>query len=236
MKQSFALERQYESESRDISDAPIPILRSQRVRLIVGSDGVRIDGADARRVLSFKAISNVEVADERLLTIERAGGLELFRCDAKGRSSADLVRQAIASRLERFLAASIGQPTIAALVTSGPANARISRLRALGTSTVATYRQVPVARDELWRFVENPTTSISERVAAIVVLRVHALEEIVARVEATADEIVDDFVSRSLRIAARGDDGELEALFAEHERIDTRPLSLPERLRRRKAL
>jgi hypothetical protein len=237
MKQTFALERQYESETRDITDAPVQIFRSQRVRLIVGSDGVRIDGADARRVLSFKTISRVEVSDESLLTIEHRHGFEFFRCfEAKGKSTAHLVRQVIASRLERFRAASIERPTSSALVTSGTAKARITQLRALSTSHVATYRHTPISHDELWRVVENPISSISERVAAVIVLRARMLEDLVARIEAIAEEIVDDLVARSLRIAAHGNDGELEALFDEHETIDTAPLSLPERLRRRKAL
>lgn len=83
-------------------------------------------------------------------------------------------------------------------------------LRILNAAIVATYRHVSIARDELWQLVENPTGSVSERAAAIVVLRVRPIEDLVARVEATADELVDDVVARTLCIAAGGDDSQLE--------------------------
>jgi hypothetical protein len=188
--------------------------------LRIGSDGILFAGTLRRRFVPFADVIGAATDDRGLVVHTKTYGTFVRRM----RSPA---AEAAAERIERAvgtLGSSVHarpDPVRRQLRREGDIGAWVARLRSLATPA-ASYRAAGVAGDALWRVVDDPGATSSERAAAAVVLGAGATPEERARLLDAAARIVSPRVRVAMERAADPVDEEelVGALAALDETLD----------------
>jgi hypothetical protein len=191
-----------------------------RGELVVGADGVLLRRPLRSEFLPFSEIQSVDCPLRTNLVVRTRAG-KAFSCSM----SATAARAALEA-IELSLASDGGQPEVlrhrlGRETSDEDASAWLTRVRALARS--ASYRTGGVGADVLWRVIDDPGASASERAAAAVALDVSATAEDRRRLHEVAARIAEPHVRIAIEhVAARGsgqsdapvDDGPLTAAMA----------------------
>ena len=152
-----------------------------RVRLRVGTDGVMLRELFRRRFVPHAEIADVE-ADGEYVVIRRTNGTDIrlhvlaYKAEEPGHASVNDEALAVARRLRQAHREHRDGAPVTDLSAALDRGARTTRqwlddLRKLGEGTVATFRTVGVAREQIFDVVTSTTATSKDRIAALVALR-----------------------------------------------------------------
>lgn len=215
-----------------------------RVTIELGDDGIVAFGSGQDRLfISHASIRDLAVHDRSYVWIDRSeGGPLVWRASGHfplrtREANARRVVAAIDDQRDLFRAAAKRAVDEPLLHRSGrDALDFVRDLKTLTHAKVQTYRSAPFDRDRLWRVAENPSAAPKDRIASFIALRVDATEQDLLRLRESADRMVDQKTVRRLSRAmiAAQEEELVEVLELREE--DEAALSLPEKLRRRRAI
>ncbi|HEX4445212.1 MAG TPA: hypothetical protein VH044_00690 [Polyangiaceae bacterium] len=182
-------------------------------QLAVGCDGVLLRGPFARRFLPFADIESAFCEESgRLVLRTHAGEILVRRLDP---SAAQAVVWQIQTGVGQVQAAP--ETVKRQLRREGDVTAWLARLRALAIP--GSYREAGVAGEVLWRVLEEPGATASERAAAAVAIGAFATPEERVRLRVAAARVASPRVRVAIeRVADPTDEAELaEAMAAVEE-------------------
>ena len=172
---------------------------SSRVRLRIGTDGIVARDLFGSRFVSHAEITDVSAEGSRV-RIARANGndiqLEVPVPKAEREHPPAVIDEAVAivRRLRQAQSAHReGSPAtdLSAALDRGARTTRewLADLRKLGEGTVATFRTVGIARDEILDVVTSTTATAKDRIAALIALRPTLREDEKTRVRVATERI-----------------------------------------------
>lgn len=183
------------------------------MRLTIGADGLLVRWITGTEFVPYGAIETVHSYDLGIELIVRSGRRLRLALAEKHPRVADHERRAlILERIREAIDAydRAGGALDPALLVRGGREARawIRSLRALGSGGSADHRSATVARDELWRVVEDPSAEPAARAGAAIALAPSLSVEERPRLRVAANATASRKVRVVLEAAADGDDDE----------------------------
>ena len=204
--------------------------KAREVKLGIGADGISIRELGSQRFIPHDAIEGVETDGDAVVLRPKNGEplrWELpTRRNRENESTTALERRrdeanAIVRRIRQARAAfreRANAPELAVALDRGAHTTRewLADLRKLGEGTIATFRTIGVAREQLLDVVESTTASAKDRMAALVALRPHLREEEKTRIRVATESIAAPEVrDRMVRVLDTEEEHEMiEALEA----------------------
>ena len=196
-------------------------------QLVIGADGLLVrDGFSPRpRFIAHDAIDEVVQEGTDVLVRLRDGETLRFPMGFDPPSTAALgMASGLLKRIREaravFAARGGSAPALAALARAGRTTPQwLDALRRAGDEAEGGFRNAVAGRDRLWALVVGAQTPPTTRVAAAVALRVAAQadDDTRARIRAVAASCASPELATRIRIAAEGDDDEVEALLEKVE-------------------
>jgi hypothetical protein len=180
------------------------LLFSGRRRVAVGADGILLSGAFRRRFIPFNEVESAMTEQGRWPTSRRI----VIQTRTQGsvvRSMKAGAAEAAVARIEQSLAVRDGGSASSGVpLRREGADARtwLGRLRSLGRS--GPYREVGAPGDSLWRLIDDPSATETERAAAAVVLGAAANGEERQRLRQVAARVASPRVRVAIECAASG--------------------------------
>lgn len=200
--------------------AAIVLVLAPRATLRIGADGIAIRKLiDRSRFVAHGNIVAVDVQGDALI-VRETGGRET-RLIVRDQGAGEDQARAIARRIMQARRARRSMPDAPELAVALDRGAQTTRewltdLRKLGEGTIATFRTIGVAREQLLDVVESTTASAKDRMAALVALRPHLREEEKTRIRVATESIAAPAVrDHMVRVLDSEDEDEMiEALEA----------------------
>jgi hypothetical protein len=196
------------------------VFTTGRASLRIGADGIALRRRwTAARFIPHDQIGSVDLDGTHLVVRETSGRETRF--SVRGQGTLDDEGRAIARRIvqaRQAHRASDAAPELSIALDRGAQTTRewLADLRKLGEGTVATFRTIGVAREQLFEVVESTAATAKDRVAALVALRSHLREEDKTRIRVLTERIAaPELRDNMVRVLDHEEDDELlEALEA----------------------
>jgi hypothetical protein len=198
--------------------------------LDVGADGVATRWLFSKRFIGYGEVLDVSRYEAGMGSSKRSGialtlhSGEVHRIPVGATGWDDariaMVEERIREAMDTFRQG--GADADAALLRRGdrPVAEWMVALRAIGAGANATMRTAPLARDRLWRILEDPQAGHTSRVAAAVALGVESDEADKARLREAAEATAAPRLRVAIEAAAAARDEELAAAYAEIEEAE----------------
>ncbi len=206
-------------------------------RLSVGADGLVLAWAGRKRFLGYGDIDFVATYD-RSFGRSQLRGVEVFLKSGEtvkipieqGRSPGArvaIIEERIAEAMESFRAGDTAGD--AAMLARGgrTASAWVEKLRSIGAGANAGPRTAPLARDRLFRIVEDPQAKATDRVAAAVALSAEIGDRDRDRLRVAAEAVAAPRLRVAIEAAAGDDGARSEEILAEIEVEESRARAQP---------
>lgn len=196
-------------------------------QVTVGADGIRVRDAFvlSPRFIPHDAIEDVQrEASDVVLRLRGGDEVRLSMGFATSTEETEGTAQALVDRIREARAvfhASEGRAPALGALTRGERSTRewLDALRRAGEEAEGGFRDAVAGRARLWELVTSGQTPARARVAAAVALRVaaEADDDTRVRIAAIAESCAESEVAERMRVAAEGEDEDLEALLEKVE-------------------